>query len=79
MFVKDHAGRIIRILDSGRTLQEVLPCGYTHTFIIRHPGRTVASGYYGAQNLKDNLKDAVTGIYRIYKGMGGFGKPNVSV
>ena len=54
VFVKDCPYRLSNFLESGRPLEEVIPSGYTHTFLTRHPYKTIGSFYNALNTFKDN-------------------------
>lgn len=46
VFVKDDCYRLRTFFEKG-TIETVLPKGYIHTFLIRHPAKTITSWYNG--------------------------------
>ena len=44
VFVKDQVHRTKTFFEKG-TLEDVLPKGFIHTFLIRHPRKTITSWY----------------------------------
>ena len=46
VFVKDQAFRMRTFLEAG-TVEDVIPEGYIHAFLMRHPKKSVSSIYNG--------------------------------
>ena len=55
IFVKEMAHRLLTFFQSG-TVPEILPEGYTHTFLIRHPCKYIGSLYKAFEGFEDDLQ-----------------------
>ncbi len=54
MWVKEMGYRLKGFFEKG-TVQEVLPSGYIHTFLIRNPRKSVPSLYNGTQKFGEGI------------------------